>query len=54
MKLQKSDLFILSHRYDWGNFLTYAKLASETIPDNKIGGQVKRHWKIFHKLLTEI
>ena len=49
-----SDRFILSHKYDWGNFLTYAKLASMIIPDNKIAGQVKRHWKYFHKLVKEV
>jgi hypothetical protein len=50
----KSDLFILSQKYDWGNFITYAKLAEKTIPDNKIGGQLKRHWRKFHELMTEI
>lgn len=50
----KSDLFILSHKYDWGNFITYAKLAEKTIPDNKIGGQLKRHWKKFHELMNKI
>lgn len=50
----KSDIFILSHRYDWGNFITYAKLAEKTIPDNKIGGQLKRHWRKFHELMSKI
>jgi hypothetical protein len=49
----KSNTFILSHRHDWGNFITYANLAEKTIPDNKIGGQMKRHWKIFHKLMED-
>jgi len=50
----KSDVFFLSHKYDWGNFITYANLAKETIPDNKIGGQLKRHWKKFHDLMKTI
>jgi hypothetical protein len=50
----KSNVFILSHRYDWGNFITYARLAKKTIPDNKIGGQIRRHWKIFHRLMKGI
>ncbi len=50
----KSDLFILSHKYDWGNFITYAKLAEKTIIDNKIGGQMKRHWRKFHELMKKI
>jgi hypothetical protein len=50
----KSDLFILSHKYDWGNFITYAKLAETTIIDNKIGGQLKRHWRKFHELMKKI
>ncbi|MCB9245692.1 MAG: RNA-dependent DNA polymerase [Flavobacteriales bacterium] len=50
----KSDVFILSHKYDWGNFITYAKLAEKTIIDNKIGGQLKRHWRKFHELMKKI
>ncbi|MDD2477044.1 MAG: reverse transcriptase domain-containing protein, partial [Dysgonamonadaceae bacterium] len=50
----KSDVFILSHRYDWGNFITYVKLAEKTISDNKINGQLKRHWKKFHELMDKI
>jgi hypothetical protein len=50
----KSDVFFLSHKYDWGNFITYANLAKETIPDNKIGGQLKRHWRNFHSLMKII
>lgn len=50
----KSNIFIKSHRYDWGNFITYAKLAENTITDNKIGGQLKGHWRKFHELMKEI
>ncbi len=50
----KTDLFILSHQYDWGNFITYAKLAEKTIVDNKIGSQLKRHWRKFHDLMDKV
>jgi len=51
---KKSDRFILSNKYYWGNFLTYAILASKTIPDNKIPNQIKRHWNKFHFLIKSI
>ena len=50
----KSNVFIKTHIYDWGNFITYANLARDTIPDNKIKGQLKNHWKIFHELMNKI
>lgn len=31
--------------YNWGNFITYAKLASKTLDNNKIDSQIKNHWK---------
>ncbi len=37
--------------YNWGNFITYAKLASRTLDKNKIDSQIKNHWK---NLNTEI
>lgn len=50
----KSNVFIKTHIYDWGNFITYANLARDTIPDNKIKGQLKNHWKKFHQLMNKI
>jgi Reverse transcriptase (RNA-dependent DNA polymerase) len=50
----KTNTFFLSHKYDWGNFITYANLAKETIPDNKIKGQLKKHWKKFHEIMKKI
>jgi len=50
----KTNLFIKSYKYDWGNFITYAKLAEATIPDNKIGGQIKGHWKKFHEMMKKV
>ena len=50
----KTNVFILTHRYDWGNFITYAKMAQDTIVGNKIGGQIKRHWRKFHEMMRKI
>ena len=50
----KTNVFIKSYKYDWGNFITYAKLTEATIPDNKIGEQIKRHWKKFHEVMKEV
>lgn len=49
-----SDVFTLSYKYDWGNFLTYAKMSASTIQDNKVLGQLKGHWKKFHKLIDDV
>ena len=43
--------FIPTSKQNWGNFLSYAKKASNIIEDNKIKSQIKNHWKIFHKEL---
>lgn len=50
----KTNVFRKSHKYDWGNFITYAQLSEKTIPDNKIGGQVKGHWRKFNEMMREI
>ena len=34
-----------SHSFNWGNFITYANLASNTIKNSNIKGQIKKHWK---------
>jgi len=49
-----TDRFIKSEAYDWGNYLTYAKMAQRIMPENKIRNQIKGHWKIFHDLLKKI
>lgn len=51
---KQKDRFVLSHKYDWGNYLTYAKLSANIISDNKILGQLKRHWNKFHKLVKAV
>lgn len=47
----KSDIFTVTNKYDWGNFITYANLAARTIRGNKIMKQVGNHWRKFHTLL---
>tara|TARA_R110002110_G_scaffold208363_4_gene420685 strand:- start:975 stop:2501 length:1527 start_codon:yes stop_codon:yes gene_type:complete len=50
---EKKKGFIKSDRYDWGNFLSYAYKASNEMDNNKIKGQIKRHWKILNKNLPK-
>lgn len=40
-------------KYDWGNYLTYAKMAARLMPDNKIRNQIKRAWDILNLLIKE-
>jgi hypothetical protein len=51
---EHKNKFILSYKYDWGNYITYSKHAAKIIPDNEISGQLKRHWKNFHKMIIDI
>ncbi|WP_192821283.1 reverse transcriptase domain-containing protein [Rufibacter sp. LB8] len=46
-----SNRWKVSHKYDWGNYISYAGMAANIIPDNKIASQVSRHWKKVHALL---
>jgi hypothetical protein len=52
-QLDKNDpsKFVVTEKYDWGNYLSYAYLAAKIIPDNKIKKQVRKHWKKFHELI---
>jgi hypothetical protein len=43
--------FIVSKKYNWGNYLTYTKKASKRMANNKIQSQTKKHWKLFHDSL---
>ena len=47
------NTFIRTNTYDWGNFLTYAKLASNVFKKNKINNQISNHWNKFHKLIKD-
>ena len=50
---EKHKGFVKSERYDWGNFLSYANKASNEMDNNKIKGQIKKHWKILNKNLPK-
>lgn len=50
----KTNVFIRTHKQDWGNFLSYANLAKKVMPNNKIGQQIKRNWRKFHELMRKI
>lgn len=43
--------FIKSDFYDWGNFLSYVYKAENTMMNNKIKSQTKRHWNKLNNLL---
>jgi len=48
-----TNKWILTLKYDWGNYLSYATMAAKIIPSNKIAHQVKNHWRIFHEELKK-
>jgi hypothetical protein len=41
--------WLVSHQFDWGNFLTYAQKSSSKMPNNFINSQLKKHWSKFHR-----
>ncbi|WP_047789056.1 reverse transcriptase domain-containing protein [Tenacibaculum mesophilum] len=41
----------ITNSYNWGNYITYAKLASKTMDNNLIKSQIKNHWKNLNKYL---
>jgi len=49
----KVNGFVKTERYDWGNFLSYAKKASSVMDKNNINSQIKNHWKLIHKELSK-
>nr|WP_321454198.1 reverse transcriptase domain-containing protein [uncultured Carboxylicivirga sp.] len=44
----KTHTWHITHKFDWGNYITYAKLAQNNIKNNKIKQQIKNHWKILN------
>lgn len=50
---QNKNKWVLTTRYDWGNFLSYAKMAERIFPENKIKFQTRNHWRIFHEELDK-
>ncbi len=51
-KIGTTDEWIKSHSYNWGNYITYAKLAIRTIKNSNIKSQIRRHWKNLNSELT--
>lgn len=49
---ETENKFIKTEDYNWGNFLSYASKAAKIMINNKIKGQLKNHWKIFHEELN--
>lgn len=43
----------ISNRYDWGNYLSYAKMAARIMGENKINKQLSRNWNILNNLIKE-
>lgn len=41
----------ITQKYNWGNFISYANLAHNKLPNNKIKNQIKRHWSILNQLI---
>jgi hypothetical protein len=39
----------VTNRFDWGNFITYAKLAANNMKNNKINHQIRKHWRILNE-----
>ncbi|APA00741.1 reverse transcriptase domain-containing protein [Flavobacterium commune] len=47
------NTFYRTNTYDWGNFLTYAKLAANVFENNGINSQIGKHWDKFHNLIKD-
>ncbi|MBB1137995.1 reverse transcriptase domain-containing protein [Myroides sp. WP-1] len=48
-----TNQFKKSEFFDWGNFLSYAYKASNTMINNKIKKQLKNHWKKLDELIKK-
>lgn len=42
-----------SHSYDWGNFITYARLAAEVMKEPRILKQLSRHQKVLNSYIDK-
>lgn len=49
-----SSRFNCSHKYDWGNYLTYANLADRTMKNCRAKSQLRKHWAILNKNIFKI
>jgi hypothetical protein len=53
-KLNTTDEWEKSDRYEWGNFITYANKAHEKIGDQSIiDRQIRHHWQILHDKIAQ-
>lgn len=50
---KSTNQFKKTEFFDWGNFLSYAYKASNTMMNNKIKKQLKNHWKKLNKLIKK-
>jgi len=44
-----TDKWRKTEKYNWGNYITYAKLAIKTFDNNVIKGQIRKHWNNLNK-----
>ncbi|WP_372800880.1 reverse transcriptase domain-containing protein [Lutibacter sp.] len=49
----KMDEWKKTKKYNWGNYITYAKLAIETVDQNIIKSQIKNHWRNLNKEINK-
>ncbi|MDB5123698.1 MAG: polymerase [Mucilaginibacter sp.] len=49
----KSDptKWIKTESFNWGNYISYAHLAMNKLPNNRIKHQISRHWSILNQLI---
>lgn len=51
-KAGSTSQWILTHRHDWGNFISYAQLAASQMSENGIKRQIRKCWRKFHEVLS--
>lgn len=51
---KQSDEWIKSHKYDWGNFITYVKLAADIMDEPAILNQLQNHWKLLNEEINKL
>ena len=44
--------WLRTEKYDWGNYISYANMASRIMNKNKIKHQTRNHWRILNDLIT--
>ena len=46
-----TDKWIRTDKYNWGNYITYARFAYKTMKDIRIKSQIKNHWKNINRMI---